>query len=180
MNVCITMASNYVLRHSSHNYWNYMHKLKKSYIFHPGPLHGRRERHPHEAHQVEEKSIQLYILYMFYVQFFKPNRYELVSWMSELTRSPSGTSRATSWWSTARVYFLLNTYVLYMFYAQFFMTNPYKLVLKMSESTRSPSGTSRATSWWSTARVYFHLITYVLYRFYSYFLVFHVFHDKSI
>ena len=82
--------------HSSHNLGNYLHKLKKSNIFHPGPLHGRRERHPHEAHQVEEKSIQLYILYMFYVQFFKPNRYELVSLMSELTRSPSGTSRATS------------------------------------------------------------------------------------
>ena len=82
--------------HSSHNLGNLLHKLEKSNIFHPGPLHGRRERHPHEAHQVEEKSIQLYILYMFYVQFFKPNRYELVSWMSELTRSPSGTSRATS------------------------------------------------------------------------------------
>ena len=47
--------------------------------FRPGPLHGQRERHPHEAHQVEDKSIQLYILHMFYVQFFKPNRYELVS-----------------------------------------------------------------------------------------------------
>ena len=36
---------------------------------HPEPLHGRREAHPHEAHQEDEKSIKLYIIY---ITCFKP------------------------------------------------------------------------------------------------------------
>ena len=34
--------------------------------FHPGLLHGRREGHPHEAHQEDEKSIKLDNIHMFY------------------------------------------------------------------------------------------------------------------
>ena len=33
-----------------YNLGNYLHELKKSHISHPEPLHGRQERHPHEAH----------------------------------------------------------------------------------------------------------------------------------
>ena len=36
-----------------------------------------------------------------------------VSWMSELTRSPWGTSRATPWLCTAGFYFLINHNILY-------------------------------------------------------------------
>ena len=68
----------------------------------------------------------------------------------------TGTQRRTSWWCTARVYFLLNQY---------------ELVSWMSELTRSPSGTSRATSWWSSARVYFLLNTHVSYMFYAQFFM---------
>ena len=89
--------------------------------------------------------------------------------MSELVRSPSGTSRATSWWSTAGFYFHINLNILFMFYAQFCMTNQYKLVLRMPESTMSPSGTQRATSWWCTAGFYFHINLHILFMFYAQF-----------
>ena len=37
----------------------------------PGPLQGRREGHPHEAHQEDEKSIELYKIFNFYTNFFQ-------------------------------------------------------------------------------------------------------------
>ena len=46
---------------------------------HLGPNHGRRrEEHPHEAHQEDEKSIELEIPDKKHVNNFKTNRYQLV------------------------------------------------------------------------------------------------------
>ena len=116
---------------------------------------GLREQHPSGIQQESTfSSTHILYLYMFYVQFFMTNPYQLVLRMSESTRSPSGTLRATSWWCTAGFCFHIYNYILYMFYAQFFMKNPYKLVLRMSESTKAPSGTLTATSWWCTTGFY--------------------------
>ena len=42
------------------------------YVFlylNPGPHHGRRKGHPHEAHQEDEISIEHHNIYKFHVQF---------------------------------------------------------------------------------------------------------------
>ena len=61
-----------------------------------GHHQGPREQHPDGIEYLGFDFIMnphiLYVLCM----FFKTHRYKLVSWMSESTRSPSGTSRATS------------------------------------------------------------------------------------
>ena len=97
--------------------------------------------HPNEAHQEDEKSIKLNIIYMFYTNFFKTNWYKPVSWMSESTRSPPGTSRSTSWWCAAGFYFLSTLRCQICFMPIFSRKNRYKLVSWIFESIRSPSWT---------------------------------------
>ena len=65
-----------------------------------GHLPGLREQHP-DCTAGFYFLINPYILYMFCSEFFNTNRWKLVTLLSKLTMSPSGTSRATAWLYTA-------------------------------------------------------------------------------
>ena len=49
--------------------WELLAQVEK---FRPGPLHGRRERHPHEAHRVEKNLINLTYSICFISIFSRP------------------------------------------------------------------------------------------------------------
>ena len=113
-----------------------------------GHHQGPRVQLPDGLQQETTSSWTLtYYTYIFYAYIFKTNRFILISRRSMSTRSPPGTARATSWWSTAGFYFIINPHILYMFYAWYYKTNQYKPVSWRSKSTRLPPGTSRAMAW---------------------------------
>ena len=50
--------------HCTNNLRNYTYQLRKGDVLQPGLPHERQKLHPNEAHQDDEKSIN--IIYMFY------------------------------------------------------------------------------------------------------------------